>query len=92
MKRQLRNFRVHALSLVIVATALGCATNGSRPLRDLGTQQTVAMVRAGQFAELDRDYAAIQAYDKGSISDERLRAAFRHRLYRNQMVKDVWLV
>lgn len=73
MKRQFRDFRVHALSLVIVAAVLGCATNASRPLPDLGTRQTMAMVRAGQFAELDRDYAAIQAgYDKGSISDERL--------------------
>lgn len=79
MKRQLRDFRIHALGLVIVATALGCATNTSRSLRELSTQQTVGMVRAGQFAELDRDYAATQAaYDKGSISDERLRAAFRH--------------
>jgi hypothetical protein len=37
------------------------------------------MVRAGQFAALNRYYAVVQAgYDKGSVSDERLRSAFRN--------------
>jgi tetratricopeptide (TPR) repeat protein len=79
MKRQLREFRLHALGLAIVATSLGCVTPASRALPELSTQQTVNMVRVGQFAELNRYYAAVQArYDKGSISDERLRSAFRH--------------
>jgi hypothetical protein len=64
---------------VIVATGLGCVTHAPGALPELDTQQTVAMVRAGQFARLNRYYAAIQGgYDTGSISDEGLRAAFRH--------------
>jgi hypothetical protein len=37
------------------------------------------MVRAGQFAALNRHYTAVQtAYDMGIVSDERLRSEFRH--------------
>jgi len=79
MKWQLRDYRLHALGLVMLATGFGCATHPPSDRLQLSTQQTVAMVRAGQFAALNRHYAAIQArYDKGSISDEGLRAAFRH--------------
>lgn len=79
MKQYFRDFRVHALSLAILATGQGCASDAARVRPEPGAQETVVMVRAGEFAELDRRYAAVQAgYDKGSISDERLRAAFRH--------------
>lgn len=79
MKRQLRDYGIRAIGLVIVTAGFGCATRMPISQPELSTQQTVAMVRAGQFAALNRYYAEVQAdYDKGSLSDERLRSAFRH--------------
>jgi len=59
MKRRLWDLGIPALILVAIAAAIA---PGARA--ELRTQQTVAMVRAGQFAALDRYYAAVQAgYD-----------------------------
>lgn len=77
MWRQVK--RVRALGLMIVAALLGCASNAALTGPGLSAQQTVAMVRGRQFAALDRHYAAIQAgYERGSVSDEKLRAEFRN--------------
>lgn len=79
MKRRLRDHRVQAVVAAVIAFGVGCVVVAPRARAELRTEQTVAMVRAGKFAELDRYYGAIQAaYAKGSISDERLRLAFRH--------------
>jgi len=79
MKRRLRGYGLRALALmVVVAAAGGCATSPSFAHAEMSRQQTLAMLRAGQFAALNRHYAVVQAaYDKGSISDEKLRSAFR---------------
>ena len=58
MKRRLRDYRIHALALAIVARQGGCATDAPLARSEPSTQQTVAMVRAGQFAALDRYYAS----------------------------------
>ena len=79
MKRQLRDYRIPALGLVIVATGFGCATDTALSRPQLSTQETVTILRANQFAALNRYYSDVQAgYDHGSVSDERLRSAFRH--------------
>jgi tetratricopeptide (TPR) repeat protein len=79
MKRRLWDYGIPALASVIVAGATGCAAHPLHARPELNTRQTVAMVRAGQFAALNRYYGAVQAaYDKGSLSDEKLRAEFRH--------------
>jgi TPR repeat protein len=78
MKRRLWDNGIHALALMVVVMAAGCATSPSLSRPELGKQQTVTMLRAGQFAALNRYYAAVQAsYDKGYVSDEKLRSAFR---------------
>lgn len=67
------------MGLVIVASGAGCATHTAFARSQPNTQKTVAMLRAGQFTALNRYYAQVQAdYDRGSISDEDLRSAFRH--------------
>lgn len=78
MKPRLNGYRIRALALALIATGSGCAPEAAlRP--EPSPQQTAVMVEAGQFAALDRYYAEVQArYDNGSISDERLRSAFRH--------------
>ena len=79
MKLRLRDYRIHALALAIAAIGVGCATDAPLARAKPDAQQTVAMVRAGQFAALNRYYAAVQAsYDKGSMSDETLRSVFRN--------------
>lgn len=80
MTRQFTDFRILAVGLLIVATGAGCAAHRAFPRSRLNTQKnTVAMLRAGQFTALNRYYAHVQAdYDRGSISDEDLRSAFRH--------------
>jgi tetratricopeptide (TPR) repeat protein len=79
MKGRFRGYRIRALALVIVATGAGCVTDAPIAASEPNAMQTVAMVRAGRFAALNRYYTAVQAgYDKGSVSDERLRSAFRN--------------
>ena len=79
MKRRFRHYGIHALVSLIFATGAGCAIHAPLAHSELSTRQTVAMVRAGEFAALNRYYARVQArYDKGSLSDERLRSAFRN--------------
>lgn len=61
-----------------VLTALlavqGCERKPLAPSQN----ETLAMLNSGQFTELDRRFSAIQeAYDKDTITDEELRAAFR---------------
>jgi len=78
MKRRLRDYRIHALAMMVLATGAACATNASPSRSGLSQQQTLTMLRAGQFAALNRYYAAVQAgYDRGRVSDEKLRSAFR---------------
>jgi hypothetical protein len=77
MKGRLRGYGIHALALVIVAT--GIVTDAPVARSEQNARQTAAMLRAGRFAALNRYYAAVQAgYDKGSVSDEKLRSAFRN--------------
>jgi tetratricopeptide (TPR) repeat protein len=79
MKRRLGVYRVFALALVIAVTGIGCVTAVPAARSKLDVRQTMIMVRAGEFAALNRYYAAVQAgYDKGSVSDESLRSAFRN--------------
>jgi hypothetical protein len=79
MKRRLRDYRTRALAFAIVAIGIGCLTVVPVAWAGLRTEQTVAMVRAGRFTALNGYYAAVQAsYDKGAVSDEQLRSAFRH--------------
>jgi len=79
MKRRLRDYGILALASVMLAGTTGGAAHPARARPELDAQQTVAMVRAGQFAVLDRYYGSVQAgYDEGSVSDEKLRAEFRH--------------
>ena len=41
--------------------------------------QTVSLLKAGRFVDLNRRYGAVQSrFDRGEISDEALRAAFRN--------------
>ncbi|MHB8814990.1 MAG: hypothetical protein ACYDAE_17195 [Steroidobacteraceae bacterium] len=78
MRQQLRKFRLQALGLAVAATNLACAAHPPTD-HELGARQTMNMVRAGEFARLDRYYSAVQSsYDGGKISDRRLRSAFRH--------------
>ena len=79
MKRRFRDYRILALLSLLAATRAGYATHAPLARSELSTQQTVAMMRAGQFAALNRYYAKVQAqYDRGSASDERLRSAVRN--------------
>jgi hypothetical protein len=76
MRRLLGDCRIYALAVVIIVTAASCVTDAPLARPELDAPQTVTML---QFAALNRYYAAEEAgYDKGSVSDERLRSAFRN--------------
>jgi hypothetical protein len=59
MKRRFRDYRILALLSLLAATRVGYATYAPLARSELSTQQTVAMMRAGQFAALKAGVDAV---------------------------------